>query len=67
MADLNQLEAKLSKSLQEYQESVDAYLYGFRKEYCDEYDLLEIAKYVFYALSDFKTHIVKYLKETNKG
>lgn len=66
MASLTQLDNELNKSLQEYQENVDAYIYSCEKGPCDENDLHEIAKYVFYTLYDFKKHILKYLKANSK-
>ena len=57
------LEEKLNQSIEEFRENVQSNYETARSQHCTPDDLQELARQTFYALNDFKKHIVEFLKE----
>ncbi|BAR86751.1 uncharacterized protein KNN_05959 [Bacillus thuringiensis serovar tolworthi] len=66
----DRLEKELNKALDDFRENTLFNLETFEQVHENEYltkdDLEEINRQVFYCLHDFKSKIVKYLKENNR-
>ena len=60
--NITRLEEALTKAVADFQENVSVYCEA-KKGICTEYDLEELGKFTFYALSDFKNAIVEHLKK----
>ncbi len=70
MRKINELEKSLKESLDNFSAESQSALTAFdlhrRGENLTEYDMDEMARRTFYLMTDFKEHIIKYLKDNQK-
>lgn len=63
LLDINELEQALAKSLSDFQEEADSLHQTIRGKHPTSEDFLALAKLNFYTFTDFKNHIITYLKD----
>lgn len=68
MKDIKSLEEALELSVNDFSKQmhtdIETFSQSHENEYLNKNDMDEISRQTFYALNDFKKHIISYLKDT---
>lgn len=63
MSNINKLESSLDKSIEDFKDQMKTHINDIDTMYLTKEDLDEFTRQTYYALNDFKTSIISYLKE----